>query len=203
MIHAYNEQFLETVKGKLAAMFELAVNEENNDIDSFAGRFAESRICRAFEKADPVYVLGRSANELLGLILDKEPLNVETSDYGTPEYWAGWVLAYAQWYMNRPYKDLIAAMPCSELVEKYFPYHEMDIMQSVDLYLERLPRTSVLKKLRQERGLSQVELAALSGVPERTIRSYEQGTTDISKAQAETLYALSQVLGCTIEELIM
>ena len=57
--------------------------------------------------------------------------------------------------------------------------------------------------MRKELGLSQTELSVLSGVPERTIRSYEQGTTDISKAQADTLYALSRVLGCTIEELIL
>lgn len=202
MIHAYNEQFLPVIKNKLAQMFELAVNVENIEIDTFADLFVSSRVCRAFEKADPVLVMGKSANELLALILDKEPVNAIIGDEASPEYWAGWVLACAQWYFNTTYRELISALPCSKLVENYFPYHEMDITQSLDLYAGRLPRKSALKELRRKHGLSQTELALLSGVPERTIRSYEQGTNDISKAQAETLYALSQVLGCTIEDLI-
>ena len=86
MIHAYNEQFLGMIMDKLAEMFELAVFEEGLEIDDFARRFLDSRYCRAFEKADPVYVAGKSAGELLGLILDKEPVSVETSPIATPEY---------------------------------------------------------------------------------------------------------------------
>ena len=37
---------------------------------------------------------------------------------------------------------------------------------------------------------------------EGLIKAYEQGTVDIAKAQAETLYSLAQTLHCTIEELI-
>ncbi len=202
MIRAYNEQFLGTIMDKLAEMFELAVDVEGMDIDDFAQRFVSSRICRAFEKADPVYVSGKSSNELLGLILGKEPVDIATSSIATPEYWAGWVLAYAQWYLNRPYRDLIEALPCGKLLERYFPYHEMDVSDSVELFRERLPKDCALKRLRRQLGLSQLELAALSGVPERTIRSYEQGKVDIAKAQAETLYALARILGCSIEDLI-
>ena len=202
MIHAYNEQFFSTVQLKLAAMFELAVNNEHISIDEFAGRFLASKICRAFEKADPVYVLGKSANELLGIVLNKEALDIETSDYATPEYWVGWVLAYTQWYLNKPYKVLINAYPCSKLILDYFPYHEMDEMHVVDLFKAKLNVESSLKVIRKRRKLSQNELALLSGVPVRTIKSYEQGTADIAKAQAETLYALARTLGCSIEDLI-
>lgn len=112
------------------------------------------------------------------------------------------MLAYSQWYLDRPYKELLGALPCRELLLRYFPYHEMDITKSVWLYSKRLPRRCVLREKRKMLGLNQTELAALSGVPERTIRSYEQGKVDIAKAQAETLYALSQILGCTVEDLI-
>lgn len=202
MIHAYNEQFFTVIQQKLAAMFELAVNEEHLSIDDFANRFLSSKICRAFETADPVYVLGKSANELIGIILEKEPLNIETSDYATPEYWVGWVLAFTQWYLNKPYKTLIDVYPCSKLVLDYFPYHEMDEMHVVDLYKSKLSVECPLKTLRKQRKFSQTDLALLSGVPVRTIKSYEQGTADIAKAQAETLYALAKVLDCTIEDLI-
>ena len=89
MIHAYNEQFPDIIQRKVSAMFELAVLEEHIEIDAFAQKFLSSPVCRALETADPVYALGKSANELLALILDKEPLNIETSSYASPEYWVG------------------------------------------------------------------------------------------------------------------
>lgn len=203
MIHAYNEQFLGIIQNKVAAMFELAVLKEHIEIDAFAQKFVSSAICHSLENADPIYALGKSANELLALILNNEPLNIETNSYASPEYWVGWVLAYAQWYFNKPYAMIIAAIPCSKLLDNYFPYHEMDITQSMELIARYLKPVCPLKAARQKRGLSQTQLANLSGVPLRTIKSYEQGTVDISKAQAETLYALSQTLNCSIEDLII
>ena len=66
MIHAYNEQFLDIIQRKVSAMFELAVLEEHIEIDAFAQKFLSSPVCRALETADPVYALGKSANELFG-----------------------------------------------------------------------------------------------------------------------------------------
>lgn len=202
MIHAYNEQYLSASQDKLATMFELGVLNENIEINDFANRFLISPICRAFETADPIFVLGKSANELVGIILGKEPLNIEVNSYASPEYWVGYVLAYVQWYLNKPFSVLLKAIPCDKLLNYYFPYHEMDLSQSVDLYISRLPMHCPLKELRTNKKLSQTQLSLLSGIPLRTIKAYEQGSLDIAKAQAETLYSLAQTLGCTIEDLI-
>lgn len=202
MIHAYNEHYLATTQEKLATMFELAVLKENMDINDFASRFLISPVCHAFETADPILVLGKSANELVGIVLNKEPQSIEVNSYASPEYWVGYVLAYAQWYLNKPFSVLMKALPCDKLINNYFPYHEMDISQSINLFVSRLPLHCPLKVLRTNKKLSQSELSLLSGVPLRTIKSYEQGSVDISKAQAETLYALAKVLDCTIEDLI-
>ena len=202
MTNAYNEQFLDIIQRKVSVMFELAVLEEHIDIDAFAKKFISSPVCHALENADPVYALGKSANELLALILGNEPLNIETGSYASPEYWVGWVLSYAQWHFNKPYATIIAAIPCSKILDHYFPYHEMDITHSMDLIAKYLKPVCPLKQIRQKRGISQTQLANLSNVPLRTIKAYEQGTVDIAKAQAETLYALAQTLNCSIEDLI-
>ena len=78
----------------------------------------------------------------------------------------------------------------------------MDISQSMELIAKYLKPVCPLKEIRQKRGISQTQLANLSNVSLRAIKAYEQGTVDISKAQAETLYALAQTLNCTIEDLI-
>lgn len=202
MIHAYNKQYLPIIQEKLANMFELAVLEQNVRIDDFGDLFIASPICHTFEQADSVFVLGKSANELVGIILNKEPLNIETNSFASPEFWVGYVLAYAQWYFNKPYSVLIKSYPCSRLINNYFPYHEMDITHTLDLFRPHLNLSCPLKEIRSGQKLSQSQLSILSGVPVRTIKAYEQGSVDIAKAQAETLFALAQTLHCTIEDLI-
>ena len=51
-------------------------------------------------------------------------------------------------------------------------------------------------------GFTQKELADNSGVSLRSIQMYEQRHKNINKASAETLYRLSKILGCTIEDLM-
>lgn len=58
------------------------------------------------------------------------------------------------------------------------------------------------EKLRESRGLSQAELAKISGVSLRSIQMYEQRVNDIDKAQAQTVYRLSRVIGCAMEDLL-
>lgn len=59
-----------------------------------------------------------------------------------------------------------------------------------------------LQEIRKENGLSQSQLAELSGVSVRMIQHYEQGSKDINKGSAITLYNLSKALKCTMENLI-
>lgn len=61
----------------------------------------------------------------------------------------------------------------------------------------------MLSKIRKKKGLSQSQLAKLSGVSVRMIQHYEQGVKDINKAESQTIYYLSQALSCRMEDLIM
>lgn len=202
MIHAYDEYYLDMSQRKLASMFELAVYQEKLTVDEFGERFIQSSISKAFEEGDPVYLAGKSANELLGLVLGKQIEETEQNMLASPEYWVGWVLAYTQWYTCKTFGEIIKAYPCSKLLLNYFPYHEMDETETVALIQKQLSTESPLKSWRKKRKLSQTELAGISGVSLRAIKAYEQGKLDISKAQGETLYKLAKTLDCSIEDLI-
>lgn len=202
MIHAYDEYYLDIAQRKLGSMFEIAVYHEKMAVDEFAERFIQSHISKVIGKGDPVYLAGKSANELLGLVLEKEIEPTEQNMLASPEYWVGWVLAYSQWYLNKSFADIIKLYSCSKLLLNYFPYHEMDETATVKLIQKSLPKECPLKTWRKKRKLSQVELAKTSRVPARTIKAYEQEKLDISKAHADTLYKLARALDCTIEDLI-
>ena len=203
MIHSYNKDFLPIIQDKIGDMFNIGVNFEKYDIDEMAAVFAETSTSKQIEKANPIFILGKSSVELLALELNTKPRTIETNDYATPEYWAGYVLAYAQWYFNTSFKALIEALPLSKLILNYFPYHEMDISKTIDLYKNYIKIPNKLKILRNNKNMTQEALAILSGVPIRNIRAYEQGTNDLAKASGETLYYISKALDCTIEDLLV
>ena len=93
-------------------------------------------------------------------------------------------------------------MPFSTLISLYYPYHEADEMKTVEKIKGCFPSASPLKLIRKKRKLTQEQLAMLSGVNIRSIRSYEQGDNDITKAGGETLLMLAKALDCKIEDLL-
>ena len=121
------------------------------------------------------------------------------------EFWTGWAVAYYQWETALQFADIIRFVPIRDIQAPYTPYHEMDIRQFADkmneLYCAAKPETN-LKLLRSQAGLSQRQLADLSGVPLRTIQQYEQRQKNINKAQAEYLVMLAQSLSCHVAQLL-
>ena len=202
MIHAYREQYAEIIQLKVAEMFELGVLKEKIDINKFADAFASSRVADAFEMMDPIFVLGKSSNELIGIILDLPPVDIYVADFASPEYWAGWVLGYAQTFFKKSFRTLLKVFPASELLNYYFPYHEMDIRHIIDVFKDRFKKYNPLKEYRKATRLSQDDLSLLTDIPTRTIRAYEQGKLDLAKAQADTVLTLAKTLGCSYEDLI-
>ncbi len=202
MIHAYEKMYVAVAQRKLGWMFQLAAVSEGMDIDEFAEAFLSSKIARAFEVANPIYVLGKSGVEMLEIVLNRKLQTVVQPTGYTSAYWVGWVLAYAQWYLNRPFRKIIDAFPCSKLEMHYFPYHEMDISKCLELVKQKISYVCPLKEYRTRMNLTQKELAERSEVSVSSIKAYEQGKADIASARGRTLYCLAKALNCSIEELI-
>ena len=61
---------------------------------------------------------------------------------------------------------------------------------------------SRLKFMREDKGMSQSELAKKSGVPLRAIQAFEMGYRDINKAQVLTVLQLAETLECDVYDII-
>ena len=126
--------------------------------------------------------------------------------YGkSPEYFAGWSLAYYSWYSNNSFRDIYRIIATDKVVSMYKPYHEMDVMQFVmalDDKMREAFEESKLKRLRCYMKLTQKELAIKSGVSRRMIEQYEQGRKSLSHASAVTVSNLADALGCNMSDLI-
>ena len=210
MICAYDKLYLEKARVALGRMLDFAVYELKYDVTIFFDTFIASGIAKEFERGDAGVVVGRSGVELTYEVLERVG-SMETrmkayySAWKSPEYWAGWALAYYQWKTALSFAEIVRYVPIIRIVALYEPYHEMDIRQFVDkmneLYHEAKGDTN-LKILRKRAGYTQKELALLTGIPVRTLQQYEQRQKSINKASVEYMYAISKVLGCEIRELM-
>ena len=210
MTRAYSESYLSNAKDSLSSFFDYLINDCGMKPDWTCSLFINTGYAEQFERGNPAYVSGMSGVELARAVVKKAYSRKELpeptySEECSPEYWAGWALAEYQWFSGRRFKDIFERIPLSQIIGMYSVYHEMDITSFIDA-MEEIYSSATgdakLKRIRESRGLSQNELAEQSGVNLRNIQMYEQRGNDIDKAQARTLYKLSRVLGCSIEDLL-
>lgn len=210
MIRAYAEEYVAGAQGVLGEAVDFAVMTLGLEPDDFGRAFAMSGISKQFGSGNPRYVAGMNGCELARLVLVETGVCFTDADDAlflekSPEYWAGWALAFYQWYSGFTFAEILAAMPLGDVIAMHDIYHEMDIMQFVDAMQDAMREANPQTRLRIRRetcGVSQAALAADSGVPLRQIQLFEQRRRDINRAAAETVLQLSRALHCRMEDLL-
>ena len=210
MMRAYDEMYLEKARIALGRMLDFAVYQLGYNINKFFEMFIVSGLAKRFENGDVSLLVGKSGVEMGYEVIYKtfgefQPIEIEYTVNRSPEYWAGWVLAYYQWQSGKSFSSINKEISLEVILEMYYPYHEMDIRQTIDA-IEQLIQSkgndTNLKLRRKQLGFSQSELAKKSGVPVRTIQQYEQRQKDINVANAERLIKLAKILYCRPENLL-
>ena len=211
-MHAYNELYLDAARTALGEALDYAVYRCSVSAEDFMTRFIATPWARRFETGVPGTVAGKSGTELaMAVIRDTGGLPTG-GDYPVPsdtvkpseEFWAGWVLAYSQWRDNLRFRDLLSVVPVNKVIAMYYPYHEASEDKFADFVADQLkarPFASALAHLRKTAGLSQSDLARMTGMNIRNIQQYEQGVNDIRKAGFDKVEALASVLGCSVTAL--
>ncbi|MCR5145508.1 MAG: helix-turn-helix domain-containing protein, partial [Lachnospiraceae bacterium] len=204
--HAYSELYLEEMQEDMGLVFDLAVNVLHYDINEFNEIFINSTIAKKIEYGDSSVLAGKSGIEMLYDVLDERGdkyRDIQQEDIDiwsrSPQYWAGWILCYYQWYTAISFLEIYKTVTAKDIEDMYMPYHEMDESQFVDEINRRrsdIRAMTYLKYFRQKAGYTQQQLADLTEVPVKTIRQYEQGQKNINKASAETVIKFSRVLCC-------
>ncbi|MEZ3467189.1 MAG: helix-turn-helix domain-containing protein [Schaedlerella sp.] len=216
MICAYDRLYLDKARISMGRMLDFAVHELKYNIELFFQMFIESGTAGRFERGDSATIAGKSGVETAYDVIDyivrsqgKEKwevrMEVSCPMERSPEYWAGWALAYYQWRTGLGYQEINTYVPIQEIVRMYHPYHEMDIQQFCDRMNELLrarKEETNLKRYRMDAGMSQRELAEASGVPLRTIQQYEQRQKNMNHASISTVAALGRALVCPPEKLL-
>lgn len=209
-IHAYDELYLSTAQNILGHAADFAIMTLGIDPSLFGKALAVTDAAKQFAAGNPRYVAGMNGCELAREMLDEARVSYQDADDAmyldkSPEYWAGWALAYYQWYSGCSFMEILSAISFDQILQMYPLYHEMDISQFVDQMDVQMRQASTQTRLRQRRdtcGMSQSDLARDADVPLRQIQLFEQGQRDINKTSAVTLFKLSKALHCKMEDLL-
>lgn len=210
-MRAYDESYLNDAMDTLGEAFDYAVVDCGYGIDEFFAWFISSGVAAQFERGNPKYVAGMSGVELVREVVFRTTGSPETTPATqpldrSPEYWAGWILAYYQWFRCLRFVDLASKGLLPSVVLDNYILHEADVTKFVevaDSLLEgELKVPTPLARIRRNRGIAQRELADRSGVSLRMIQLYEQRQNDLSKASVSIVLALARVLGCEPEDLL-
>ncbi len=218
VIHAYDKYFLPDMKKKLGFAIDYAVNGCGLSADSFYDFFIASKVAQGIENGSPIFVCGCSGTELALSVFERVGYNFDVkktqlsektffSFDRSPEYWAGWILAYYQWNTNLSFSKIREYATLSDIVNMYYPLHEapeekfLDVMNDI-IQKKNLSKKTNLHQLRKLAGLTQKELAELSGVNIRTLQQYEIGAKDINHASGETINSLARALRCNFYDVM-
>ncbi len=218
MTRAYPQFYLNDAQQNLGVMFDYALRTLRYDGDKFFIYFIQSEVAGKFEHANPKYISGMSGIELCENVLQKVGMekmaakaqtkrNTEIQIEQGVEFWTGWAMAYYQWYSGLRFSDLMEyGLVPSEIISRYI-LHEADISKFVEaankiILKNKEVSPTRLQKLRKAQGLTQAELARISGVSLRMIQLYEQRQSDINKASGEAITALARALNCNFYEIM-
>ena len=210
-MNAYDKIYLDDAMSNLAVMLDYG-SATYGDPETFFNRFLVSDISKQFAMGNPRYLSGMSGIELAEKVVEETgcvPLYAEYKTFGrSATYWAGWALAYLQWYTGYAFEKIRDwGVDIGYILSLYPTHHEADITKFIETATLRMDEfkdrsRNSLKRQRKSAGLTQQELACRSGVKLRMIQAYEQNYQDISKAEVGSVIKLAKALSCSVECLL-
>ena len=137
MARAYKKTYLSGAMRNLAVMMDCGVRKYGYPIEEFYEKFLASDVSRQFAGGNPRYLVGMSGAEFADTVVEATGGTVLQANDGTytvsPEYWAGWVLAYYQWLSRRSFVYMHRkGLGIKEVLGMYYPLHEADLSKFAD-----------------------------------------------------------------------
>lgn len=137
-MRAYIEPYLKDVMRNLGVMSHICINEYGLSPKQFSALFANSHVAEQISMGNPRYLTGMSGKEMADMLIESSaeinPKLTSSITYQvSPEYWAGWVMAYYQWYTAKSFNQMYAdGQTFENILIMYHPMHEADLAKIVE-----------------------------------------------------------------------
>lgn len=109
-------------------------------------------------------------------------------------YWCGYIYMNLFLELKKPISYLMLKLPLRELMAMYDVYHEMDISQLVDYFLENENENTIIEILLKRNSISIAKLSRISGVPLRTIKYLKESDMNLYKGSFKNIHRIALAL---------
>ena len=164
MTHAYSEMYLEDAMRTLGEAVDFALCDQGLTPAELTAILSNAFEMKQFERGTPRVVCGMAGDELARDIIAHAGLTPvecrETYPFDrSPQYWAGWVLAYAQWMSSLGFNELLEVAPLDWVISSYHPLHEASEDKFAQIVIDKWNNAQAdkkgLKAARKAAGLTQ------------------------------------------------
>lgn len=147
MIHAYSEMYLEDAMRTLGEAVDFALCDQGLTPVELTAILSNALEMKQFGRGMPRVVCGMAGDELARDIIAHAGLTPvecrETYPFDrSPQYWAGWVLAYVQWMCSLGFYELLEVAPLDWIIGSYHPLHEASEDKFAQIVIEKWNSTS-------------------------------------------------------------
>lgn len=138
MMRAYIEPYLKDVMRNLGVMAHFCINEYGLSPEKFSSFFANSLVAEQISMGNPRFLTGMSGKEMADMLIESSVGNcykttISDTYQVSPEYWAGWAMAYYQWFTAKSFKQMYAdGQTYEKVLMMYHPMHEADLAKVVE-----------------------------------------------------------------------
>ncbi len=137
-MRAYIEPYLKDVMRNLGVMSHFCINEYGLSPEKFSALFANSHVAEQISMGNPRFLTGLSGKEMADMLIAscveiKPKSNTSDTYQVSPEYWAGWAMAYYQWFTAKSFNQMYAdGQTYEKVLMMYHPMHEADLAKVVE-----------------------------------------------------------------------
>lgn len=151
-----------------------------------------------FENSDVTKIAFSSCDTIYSSLFDVNP-SLSSNEYDIYDWVAH---AYITLFLKEraTFEALFRILSIEEMLEKYKLYHEMDIRQLEDIFIERT-RHSLLDVIMKSKKLSTKELSEKTKIPFSTLSALRYGKRDINKVEFRTVIRIAKALNIKAESL--
>lgn len=164
MTHAYSEMYLEDAMRTLGEAVDFALCDQGLNPAELTAILSNTIEMKQFERGMPRVVCGMTGDELAREIIARAGLKPaecrETYPFDrSPQYWAGWVLAYTQWVSSLGFSELLEVAPLDWIIGSYHPLLEASEDKFAQIVIDKWNKAQAdkkgLKAARKAAGLTQ------------------------------------------------
>lgn len=180
------------IKTKYATLLSKMYTNAKLDINEIYNRFLFCDFLDCFENNNIRFYLSSSYEAIIYLLFKKEMVFEE--ELNSVLYWCG--IQYMNIFLNRrvPLKQVLIIIPLEKMMTLFDTYHEMHESRLLEFFDCEYKKNSILKFLRNKRGMSTRQVSFLTGINETTIKYYEQNNNNLFNASYDNVRKIAECL---------